>query len=294
MKKIIAIVGPTATGKSELAVKLAKKYNGEIISADSRQVYKGLNIGTGKMTKREKQSITHYLLDVISPKKLFTADDFLKLGSKAIDKIYANNHIPIIAGGTGFYVDALLERVLLPSVPPNPKLRKKLETKSIKDLFTMLKKVDSARSRTIQKTNKRRLIRAIEIALSIPNLKPKIQYLKPDFKVLWLGLNLPNPELKKKIRERFLLWLKQGLIKEAKWLSSKVSKKRLREIGLMYPILAEYLNGSIAKKEMIERSVNSIYHYAKRQKTWFKRNKKIHWVKDKEEAINLSKNFIKK
>ena len=294
MKKIIAIVGPTATGKSELAVKLAKKYNGEIISADSRQVYKGLNIGTGKMTKREKQSITHYLLDVISPKKLFTADDFLKLGSKAIDKIYANNHIPIIAGGTGFYVDALLERVLLPSVPPNPKLRKKLETKSIKDLFTMLKKVDSARSRTIQKTNKRRLIRAIEIALSIPNLKPKIQYLKPDFKVLWLGLNLPNPELKKKIRERFLLWLKQGLIKEAKWLSSKVSKKRLREIGLMYPILAEYLNGSISKKEMIERSVNSIYHYAKRQKTWFKRNKKIHWVKDKEEAINLSKNFIKK
>ena len=171
--KILVIVGPTAGGKSALAVRLAKKLNGEIISADSRQVYKGLNIGTGKITKKEMRGVPHHLLDIINPKKRFSAADFVRLGRKVIADIWARGRTPIICGGTGFYIDALLGKVPFPNVPPNTALRKRLAGKTAPELFTILKKWNSAWAKKIENNyserhNPRRLIRAIEIAKSLP------------------------------------------------------------------------------------------------------------------------------
>ncbi len=144
--KIIVIVGQTASGKSDLGIKLARKFNGEIISADSRQVYKGMDIGTGKVTKKEQRSVKHYLLDVVNPKKVFTVTDFKRLGEKAIQKILNKDKVPFMVGGTGFYIDALLKDFALPEVPPNKKLRGKLEKMTAENLYKELKKLDRLRA----------------------------------------------------------------------------------------------------------------------------------------------------
>src|SRR3990167_3851819 len=173
-RKIIVILGPTASGKSALAVKLAKKFNGEVISADSRQVYKGLNIGTGKITRKEMGGVPHYCLDVVSPKKIFTVADFKKCAEKAIEKIFAKNKTPIIVGGTGLYIQAVVDNITLPEVKPNWKLRKELEKKTTEEMFKMLKKLDPERAKTIDAKNPRRLIRAIKTAEALgkaPNLE---------------------------------------------------------------------------------------------------------------------------
>ena len=284
-KKIIAIVGPTATGKSNLAIKLAKKYKGEIISADSRAIYRGLPIGTAT-----PRGARHHLINFLEPQKTFSAHDFAKRAGKLITNIQT----PIIVGGTGFWIDALLYPNLLEKVSPNKKLRRILEKKSLKQLFSQLKKLDLKRAKTIQKTNKRRLIRAIEIARSKnrSTLPTNYKLQATSYSILFLGLTLPNTILKKRIEKRFLNMLKQGLVAETKNLTKQVSKRRLKEIGLTYPIVASYIDGKISRKEMIEKSVNATYHYAKRQKTWFRRNKNIHWVKNSKTATDLAKDFL--
>ena len=170
------ILGPTASGKSALGVKLAKKINGEIISADSRQVYKGLDIGSGKITRKEMGGIPHYCLDIFSPKKIFTVVDFKKRADKAIEEIFAKNKTPIIVGGTGLYIQAIVDNIVLPEVKPDWKLRKELEKKTTEEMFKMLKNLDPERAKNIDAKNPRRLIRAIEIAKAlgkVPNLAVK-------------------------------------------------------------------------------------------------------------------------
>ncbi|PJA84414.1 MAG: tRNA (adenosine(37)-N6)-dimethylallyltransferase MiaA, partial [Candidatus Nealsonbacteria bacterium CG_4_9_14_3_um_filter_37_13] len=149
-KKLIVILGPTASGKSELAVRLAKKFNGKIVSADSRQVYRRMDIGTGKVTKKEMKGIPHYLLDVASPKKRFTVIQYRKLALKAINKILKNVHVPILCGGTGFYIQAVVDGIIIPEVPPDWRLRKELEKKSTEELYQILKKLDPRRAKTIE------------------------------------------------------------------------------------------------------------------------------------------------
>ena len=314
-QKIIAIVGPTASGKSALGVFLAQKLNGEIISADSRQVYKGLDIGTGKVTKKEMGGIPHHLLDVASPKRQFSASDFEKLARKAVEKIAAKNKLPIVVGGTGFYVDALLGRITLPEVPPNPQLRAKLEKKPVEQLFLMLQKQDPERAKTIEPNHKRRLIRALEIAversksaaggaLQRDGAKPdqfssrKIAYpetasfVKP-YEILWLGINPPEVILRKKIHTRLLSRMDAGMLVEAKRLhKAGLSYKRMKELGLEYRSLAELLLSEVSKEEMLTRLEGAIKDYAKRQMRWFKRNPDIKWVSDKAEALRLAKAFI--
>ncbi len=276
--KIIVIVGPTATGKSALAVKLAKKIGGEVISADSRQVYRGLNIGSGKISKKEMEGVPHYLLDVASPKKRFTANQFKKLGEKAIAKIIKKNKTPIIVGGTGFYIDALVGGLVWPEVPPNDKLRAILAKLPTDQLYQKLRALDPARAKTIDRHNPRRLIRAIEIARALGRV-PKLKA-KPEYEPLFIGLDLPDQILKQKINRRLTARLKQGLVAEVKKLHQQgLSWKRLGELGLEYRSVARHLQGKISKQELVKELEQDIWRFAKRQRTWFKSNHQIVWLK---------------
>ncbi len=294
-EKILVIVGPTATGKSGIAVLLAKKFDGEIISADSRQVYRGLDIGTGKITKKEMEGVPHHLLDIASPKRKFSVAQYKKLAEKAIRYIvYKKKKLPIVVGGTGFYIQALVDNLDLPEVPPNLELRKKLEKKSVVELFEILKKLDPNRAKGIDSKNPRRLIRAIEIAKHLGQV-PALNF-KPsptNYKPLFIGLDLPDKELKKKIRMRLFARIRNGMITEAKKLRKQgLSYKRMEELGLEYKFLAKHLKGELTKSEMIEKLNTAIWQYAKRQQTWFKRDKRIHWIKTKKEAEKLVRKFL--
>lgn len=290
--KLIVILGQTATGKSDFAVHIAKEIQGEIISADSRQVYKGMDLGTGKITKKEMRGITHYLLDVVSPKKVFTVADFKKQADKAIEKIIKNNKTPIICGGTGFYIDAVINNALFPEVPPNAKLRKELSTKSAQELFKILLKLDTDRAKDIDKNNPVRLIRAIEIAKalgSVPPLSPK-QGLGLKYDVLKIGLTLPDEILKERILARLKIRIKKGMLKEIENLHKNgLSWKRMNDLGLEYRYGAMYLQGKLTKDEMIEQLNSQIWHYAKRQKTWFKRDKNTIWIDPRESRTKITK-----
>ena len=292
-RKIIVILGPTASGKSALAVKIAKKINGEIISADSRQVYKGLNIGTGKITKKEMSGIPHHCLDIVSPKKIFTVSDFKKRAEEALEKIFSKNKTPIIVGGTGLYIQAVVDGILLPEVRPNWKLRKELEKKTTEEMFAILKKLDPERAKTIDAKNPHRLIRAIEIAKTlgkVPNLGVEL----PSWETLQIGIKLDYEKLRKKINDRLASDLKKGMVIEAEKLRQYgLPWKRMDGLGLEYRYLAKFLKGEISKKEMIEKLKIEIWKYAKRQITWFKRDKRIKWVKNYKESEKLIIKFLK-
>ena len=278
-RKIIVILGPTASGKSALAVKMAKKINGEIISADSRQVYKGLDIGSGKITKKEMSGIPHYCMDIISPKKIFTVVDFKKCAEKAIEKIFAKNKIPIIVGGTGLYIQAIVDNIVLPEVKPNWKLRKELEKKTTEEMFGMLKKLDPERARNIDAKNPRRLIRAIEIAKKLGKTPKLMSMSRRDLDIRQIGIKLPDEILKKNIEKRIKKMLKNGLVAETKKLKSSVLPwKRIYELGFEYKYPALFLQNKISKDEMLAKMLIENRQYSKRQMTWFKRDKRIKWI----------------
>lgn len=295
-QKVIVVLGQTATGKSDLAVTIAlrlrsgsstKKFGGEIISADSRQVYKKLDIGTGKITKKEMKNVPHYLLDVVSPKHSFTVTEYQKLTEEKIKEILARGNTPIICGGTGFYIDAITKGVVFPEVPPNKELRKKLMTKSAKALLVTLEKLDSKRAKDIknknEQNNKVRIIRAIEIAKALGKV-PKITAVKPLYKFVKIGLYLPPDKLKEKVEKRVKKMFKDGLLNEIKKLKKParlggtgVSNKRLKELGF------EYYNPTP------EKVISETLKYAKRQMTWFKRDKEIKWFDASDQnKLNLS------
>ncbi len=291
--KLIVICGPTATGKSDLAVEVARKFNGEIISADSRQVYKSLDIGSGKITKRETRGVPHHLLDVANPKKVFTVADFQKLGTEAIEKILKNGKVPIICGGTGFYIDALINNLAFPDVKPNLELRLRIKDYSPEKLYKMLLRLDPKRAKEIDKNNKVRQIRAIEIAKAIGKV-PKIKAEK-KYNCLYIGLSLPNDILKEKIISRLEKRIKLGMIAEVRDLHKNgLSWKRLESLGLEYRYVAQFLKEEINRKEMIQKLQTEIWRYAKRQMTWFRRNKEIWWTNpgNKKEVLGKVRKFL--
>lgn len=290
--KLIIIVGPTSSGKSDLAVNISKKFKGEIISADSRQIYRDLNIGTGKVPGKWKngvfiyKSIPHYLIDEINPKKTFSVAEYKNKAQKTIKNIIRHAKLPILAGGTGFWIDAVIYNFKFPEVLPNKKLRKYLSKKSPDKLLKILKTLDPQRAKTIEQKNPRRLIRAIEIAKtlgSVPHLKKHSLY-----KPLWLGIKTSKNELKTKIHKRLISRIRSGMIEESKKLRRRgLNWRRFYELGLEYKFLADYLRKKITKKQMVESLERAIYNYAGRQMTWFKKNKKIGWVKSRKEAEKL-------
>lgn len=279
--KIIVILGPTSSGKSDLAVNFAKKMNGEVVSADSRQVYKGLDIGSGKITKKEQKGVRHHLLDVVDPnknkQKRFTVNDYQELAYKAIDDILARNKMPIICGGTGFYIQAIVDGIVLPDVDPQMGIRKELDILTTNELFSKLKKVDLNKSKVIDKNNRPRLIRAIEIAMVLGKNRKIIK--KPKYDALQIGINYSLPLLKEKIEARLLRRLNLRMIDEVRMLHKKgLSWKRMEELGLEYRYISLYLQDKMTKQEMVETLEIKIYQYAKKQLTWFKRDERIWWV----------------
>jgi tRNA dimethylallyltransferase len=286
-KKVIVILGQTSTGKSDLAVWVAKHVlnnNAEIISADSRQVYKGLNLGTGKITKNEMRGVPHHMLDVVSPKAKFTVTQFKKRADKKIQEILTRGNTPILCGGTGFYIDAIVNNIVFPDVPPNEKLRKSLGKWSSEKLFAILMKLDKSRAKDIKSKNeiqnKVRLIRAIEIATYVGKV-PRLAAQSPsEYTFIKIGLLIPDEKLREKIKIRLLKRLKQGMLKEAITLHKKgLTYKRMRELGLEYRFMALYLEKKVTKVEMVEKLTTEIIHYAKRQRTWFKRDTSIKWFR---------------
>lgn len=290
--KILIIVGPTASGKTALAVELGRKFGGEVISADSRQVYRELTIGSAKATRKEMRGIPHHLLNVASASRKFTAFDFRKKALAAIENISRKQKLPIVAGGTGFYVDALLGRISLPDIPANLTLRKQLERRSEKQLFSLLKKRDPKRARTIDVHNKRRLIRALEIAesrranikgLRNPYIVNITGFVNPYFDALWIGLKPDAKTLRKKIDERAAEQVRRGLVAEVRKLrAKKISWARIREFGFEYAAAADLLQGNIDKGEMLSRIGSRTWRYSRRQISYWKRNPDIKWFKPKE------------
>ncbi len=294
MKKLIVILGPTATGKSDLAVLLAKRHSGEVISADSRQVYTGLDIGSGKITKREMKGVPHHLLNVVSPKKRFSVSDYVKHATKALADIEKREKLPIVAGGTGLYIDGFLNGIVFPEVPPNPLLRKKLERKTLAELARILKTKDPERFKSIDTKNKVRLIRALEIVSALGKVpKQKAKPLERD--ILWIGLTDSTEALTQRIKKRLLARLKKGMEREVRALKKGgVSWKRLYDLGLEYRYVAERLQKKITGREMADEILKESIAYSKRQMTWFKRNQKIHWFKPNEtkKAQMLAQSFL--
>lgn len=294
--KVIVILGPTASGKSSLGVALARQFNGEIISADSRQVYRGLNIGSGKITKREMRGIPHHLLDVASPRRRFTVTQFQKLGRTAMRSIVAKGKTPIIVGGTGFFIDALLYDYPLPSAKPDHKLRSQLDKKTAEELFARLQALDPRRAGSIDSHNKRRLIRALEIIAQtgqpVPAAGDALRK-KSSYHVLKIGLRLPTETLQRNIHTRLLARLRQGMIGEVKKLRADgLGWQRLEDLGLEYRFVGRFLQKLISRQQMTEQLETEIRRYAKRQMTWFKRDNGIHWISTAQEAPVMVREFL--
>ena len=275
--KILVVLGPTSSGKSDLAVELALKYNGEIISADSRQVYRGMDLGTGKITRVEMKNVPHHLLDVANPKSVFNVSKFKIKAQKIITDILKRNKLPVICGGTGFYIDAVVDNIILPEVRPDQKLRDKLERKNCEELFILLKKLDPARAKTIDAQNKVRLVRAIEIAQSLGKV-PKIRKNR-IYDPLFIGLDCPDLALKERIRTRLLRRLEAGMVAEVARLHKEgVSYRRLEKFGLEYRNCALLLQKKISKEQLVQNLEREIWQYVKRQRTWFHHNPDIIWL----------------
>lgn len=290
--KIVIILGPTSSGKSDVAISLAKKFNGEVISADSRQVYRGLDIGSGKepgkWDKKRKvyicQNIPHYLIDNVSPRTEYNVAKFKKDCDKIITDILKRGKLPIVCGGTGFWIKALVDNVIYPEVAPDWKLREILNKKSTGELFKTLQKLDPERAKNIDSKNPVRLIRAIEICKalgSVPNTKNQTADKKYQF--LQIGISLPKEKLNERIQIRLQKRFSAGMIKEVEKLhfGKKISWKRLESFGLGYKLIPQYLKKQIATKdELFEKVFQSEKDYAKRQLTWFKKDARIIWLND--------------
>jgi len=296
-KKIIVILGPTSSGKSDIAIRLAKKFNGEIISADSRQVYRSLDIGTGKTTAKEQKGIKHYLIDVASPRTNYNAAKFKKDADKIIEDILKREKMPIICGGTGFWIKSIIDNVQYPEVKPDWVLRDQLRNKSAEELFLMLKKLDKERAKNIDPKNKVRLIRAIEICKSlgkVPEVNRESRIKNYEF--LQIGIRLPKENLYKNIEKRLRKRFDQGMIEEVRKLhfKDKLSWKKIEGFGLGYFWIPKYLKGEIkSEEELFEKIFQAEKDYAKRQMTWFKKDARIVWLDNDKIIAKSTSSFLK-
>ena len=274
MGKLIVIAGTNASGKSGLGVELASRYGGEVVSADSRQVFRGLDLGSGKITPQEMRGVPHHLIDVCQPGDFFSMADFQRLAYAAIDGIQARGKLPFLVGGTGLYVDAVAEGYELSDRAPDLALRAELETHTTPELYQMLQK--KLPGTEIDPRNRNRVMRALE-RLAADDYHPGKR--QPRYEVLKLGVSWDRETLKQRIDERLERRLRDGMVQEVQGLlDAGVSREFLMKLGLEYRYLTRYLDGKLTYEQMVLELGNAIKKFAKRQVTWFKKDPAIHWL----------------
>ena len=274
MNKVIAIVGPTASGKTKMAIEMAQKLDTEIISADSRLVYKGFDIGTAKPTKEEQLLVKHHMIDVVEPEYDFSVADFADGASKVISELHAKNKVPIVVGGTGLYFRILLENYDMPRVEANPQLRAELENLSNEELFEKLSNIDKISAEKIHQNNRVRVIRALEVSLTTGKPFSSIKGVKENkYDVEWVFPKIESREiLYKRINIRVDMMIKDGLVDETKNLLLKHGRIKNLVNTIGYQEIIQYLDGNISIENAIEQIKQNTRRYAKRQLTWFRRN----------------------
>ena len=301
--KVVVIVGPTASGKTALSIELAKRIGGEIISSDSMQIYKDMNIGTAKVTKEEMQGIKHYLIDFVPPNQRYTVSDFKKDATRAIKEILREAKIPIVVGGTGLYVNSLIYGIEYQDMQFDEEYRNKLmkiaETEEgLNNLWEQAQKIDPESMKKISKKDKKRIVRVLEIYKStgktkteqeILSRKKEIEY---DFKIF--GISMDREQLYERINKRVDIMINQGLEKEVRNLLEKYSEFPTAMQGLGYKEVIEYFNGILTRGEMIDKIKQESRRYAKRQLTWFRRNKEIIWLDANEEMEKNIKTILER
>jgi tRNA dimethylallyltransferase len=303
--KIIVITGPTASGKSDCAVLVAEFLNrslagekaltgAEILSADSRQVYKLLDVYSNKTTTEEMHGVPHHGLSIASPRRTFSVSQYQAYGRKVLRQMFRSHKLPIICGGTGYYIDSLLFESQFPEVKPNSELRKKLEKQSTEELFVQLQKLDPRRAETIDANNPHRLIRALEIVLSTGKPVPELVQNSP-YEILMIGLKPSDEIIQEKLKKRIAKKL-DAMIEEVKQLHEQehISFAQFEKLGMGYRLLAQFIKGEISKEQLSEQIYREEWHYVRRQMTWFRRNKSIMWIEKPAEAIDLAEKFISK
>ncbi len=286
MNKVIVICGPTASGKTKLGIELAKKINGEIVSCDSMQIYKDMDIGTAKPTKAEQNEVKHYLIDFVSPDKRYSVAEYKNDAENVIDKIIKDNKTPIIVGGTGLYLNSLIYGIDYPDIKTDLNYRKELEEKVNKDgleeIYKEAKIIDPIAVEKISKNDKKRILRILEIYHSTGKTKTELEKesrkngIKYDYRIF--VLNMPRCELYERINKRVDIMIKEGLIEEVKKIISKYKEFPTAMQGLGYKEVLEFLENKITKEEMIEKIKMETRRYAKRQLTWFKSYKEATWL----------------
>ena len=293
MEKIVAIIGTTASKKSDLGIFLAQKFNGEIVSCDSRQVYKGLDLGSGKVTKEEQKQAVHHMLDVVEPGQKYSVADFQKQAYKCIDDILSRGKLPILVGGTGLYVRAITDGYNFANVKPNEEFRKKLETLSREQLVEYAVNLGENENEA-KKFSPAHLVRRIEKLLAGAEQKQN----EPKYEVLKVGLTFPREILHERIKQRIDVRLPLGMIQEVQnLLNSGVSAEFLDSLGLEYRYISRYLTGKISYDEFYQNLQKDTNAFAKRQMTWFKKDDPI-WLdtsKDiNKQASKIVADFLKK
>lgn len=286
---LISIIGPTASGKSALAVRLAKKFRGYIISADSRQVYEGMDIGTAKPTKAQQRAVPHFMLDIVLPEQPFTVADYQRRVFRILRR---TKGLPFLVGGTGLYVDAILQNWKIPKGRLDSKLRQKLERESIHLLAKRLTRLDPKTAAIIDLRNKRRVIRALEVALAGGSMIERKKRPFP-YRVLILGLNIPRSSIVKRINARVDDMMRKGLPDEVERLGQRYGWTSPAMSGIGYKELGQYLQGQRRLDDAVDRIKIATRQYAKRQMTWFRKTEGTHWIRSQQDAEHLVKNFLK-
>lgn len=295
-QKIIAITGSTASGKSDLAVLLAKNINGEIISADSRLIYSYFNIAAAKPSEEEKQGIPHHMMSIIDPVQEYSAAEFSEKASSIIKDIAKKHKVPIVAGGTGLYFRLLLENYAPPKVAPNKELRQQLEKETVENLYKKLIKLDKTSAEKIHANNKVKIIRALEVCLTL-NKPMSLSQGKKDseYDVLWIGLSSANREfLYKRIEQRVDIMVEKGLAEEAKALYKKYGGLNILKNTIGYKELIPYFDKQCTLEEAVKEIKQNTRRYAKRQLSWFRANPKINWFDIEKQDINSISEDIQK
>lgn len=308
LPKVVVLLGPTVSGKTAWSLEFAKKFNGEVISADSRQVYKKMDIGTAKVPGRWRWKanwrglrhsyfvgdIAHHLVDFLDPGEVFTVAQFRDHAIKYIKLAYKNERVPFVVGGTGLYISALVDNLYIPRIAPNLKLRRSLSEKSSEHLMHLLRTLDEEAADTIDPNNKRRIVRALEVCiLSGEPFSQQQKKGEPMFEFLQIGIDVPREELYQRIDMRVDDMMRRGLLSEIEnLLRQKYSWDLPSMSGIGYRQFKGYFDGTVTKRECVENLKKDSHRFARRQITWFKRDDRIQWCKTMDEAQALVAKFL--